>query len=139
MSSATRRPAWAPKPAAAFSPAADKLIAQLQAEARAQLLADLSSKDAITVLHGVDPETRRVVARADEIEVEDDKGNRRRLHRQREEPASWKADPYMAGIWHPSHWTGRQTFVDANGVEWTSYLDTLVCDDFGNLVEVPER
>lgn len=139
MSSATRRSAREPKPAAAFSPAAAKLIAQLQADARAQLLADLSSKDAITVLHGFDPETRRVFARADDIEIEDGKGNRQYLFRRREEPESWRNSPHMKGVWHPAHWDGRTEFVDANGRTWTSGMATMVCNDFGDLVEVPER
>lgn len=137
MQTTTRRPARAHKPdAAPFSTAAAKLIEQLQAETRAQLLADLSTKDAIIVLHGFDPETRRVQASGNHITVHDAKGNCVELYRNHTEPESWRDSPHMAGYWHPSHWYGQQTMVDASGAAWRRELTPMVCDDFGNLVEV---
>lgn len=138
MQTTNRRPARAHKPAAApFSTAAAKLIEQLQAETRAQLLADLSAKDAIIVLHGFDPETRRVQASGDHITVHDAKGNCVDLYRHRIEPEIWRNSPYMAGHWSPARWYGQQTMVDASGAAWRRELTPMVCDDFGNLVEVP--
>lgn len=140
MTTTARRPARAHKQAAApFSPAATKLIAQLQAEARAQLLADLSSKDAITVLHGFDADTRIVRAHGENLDVRDDKGNRVDLYRRYQEPKGWREAAHMEGYWHPARWYGSLTLVDANGTKWERDLGVMVCDDFGNLVEVPER
>lgn len=137
MSTTTRRQPRAHKPAAApFSTAATKLIEQIQAEARAKLLEDLSSKDAITVLHGFDQDTKRVRATATDIDVYDDRGNEVNLHRTHTEPDSWKNAPHMVGYWHAAKWSGYQVMVDANGIEWKRDLGRMVCDDFGNLVKV---
>lgn len=137
MTATTQRPPRARKPATApFSPAAAKLIQQIQAEAREQLLVELSAKDSIIVLHGFEPETKRVRVTGDEISLSDDKGNNIDMYREREEPEAWRTCAWMQGRWHPSYWYGNQTRVDANGVHWTSYFATHVCDDFGNLVQV---
>jgi hypothetical protein len=122
--------------AAPFSPAAANLIAQVQAEAREQLLNELSAKDTIVVLHGFDAETKRVRVDGSSINIRDAKGNYVGLHRHHGEPASWVGKDYMAGHWHPSRWYGRQTLVDASGTEWVREFNPHVCDDFGNLVEV---
>lgn len=132
-STRTQQPTASP-----LSPAAAKLIQQIQAEARTKLLEELSAKDAITVLHGFDSETRYVIADADRISIRDRLGNSSRVYRRREEPESWRDSPHMAGIWHPAHWNGSQTLVDASGRRWESDFPTMVCDDFGILVEVAE-
>lgn len=137
----THRPARSCKAtvaAVSFSPAAAKLIGQIQAEARAQLLADLSAKDALTVLHGFDAETTRVRVYAEDMSISDGKGNRINLYRRLHEPESWRNSPHMAGYWHPARWYGDQTLVDANGTEWKRDLGTMVCNDFGDLVQVAE-
>jgi hypothetical protein len=131
------RPSVSRKSAAApFSPAAAKLIAQVQADAREQLLNDLSAKDAIVVLHGFDAETKRVRVNGSSINIRDDKGNYVSLQRLYQEPASWVGKDYMAGYWNPSLWYGHQTLVDASGTQWSHEFNPHVCDDFGNLVEV---
>ncbi len=132
------RPSRARKPATApFSATAARLIEQIQAEAREQLLTDLSAKDAIIVLHGFDAKTKSVRMDGDHINVRDGSGNSVHLHRNYKEPESWRAHDYMQGHWHPSRWYGDQTLVDANGTKWQHSFDPLVCDDFGNLVQVP--
>lgn len=137
MSVTTQRPAKVRKPTAApFSATAAKLIKQIQAEARDQLLTDLSAKDSIIVLHGFDRDSKRVRSDGCSIEISDTKGNRIYLLRRHTEPESWRECGYMAGVWHPARWEGSQTLMDGNGVEWKRDLNTMVCDDFGTLVEV---
>ena len=76
MQTVTNRQSRARKQTTApFSTAAARLIEQIQAEARAQLLAELSAKDTITVLHGFDAETKTVYAGNTRIEIRDAKGN----------------------------------------------------------------
>lgn len=136
----TTHPTRAHKPAAStanpFSASAAKLIEHIQAEARAQLLAELSAKDTVTVLHGFDPATKRVQVDADSINITDGLGNCVRLHRKYQEPESWRAAAHMRGYWHPARWFGQQDMVDASGTTWNRELSPLVCDDFGNLVQV---
>jgi hypothetical protein len=133
----TTRPSWARKqPAAPFSNAAAKLIEQIQAEARAQLLVDLSAKDAITVLHGFDAETRRMHCGHTRIDISDGKGNVLDLYRHHKEPNAWCGNEYMVSYWQPSRWYGFMTLVDANGAQWQRTLTPMVCNDFGDLVEV---
>lgn len=122
-----------------FSRTAAKLIEQIQAEARAALLEELSSKDAIVVLHPVDAESKHVRFDLEgDITIRDQRGTVIHLSRRREEPESWRDSPHMAGKWHPSHWLGHQTLVDASGRNWLNSFETMVMDDFGNLVELPE-
>lgn len=122
---------------APFSPVAARLIEQIQAEARTALLAELSAKDSITVLHDFEHDTKRVYFQdADHLSVRDSRGNETRLHRNRFEPESWRDAPHMAGYWHPARWLGSLSLVDASGVKWERSLDVMVCDDFGNLVQV---
>lgn len=122
-----------------FSPTAARLIEQIQAEARAALLAELSAKDGIVVLHPVDAETKHVRFDLEgDITIRDQRGTAINLRRRREEPESWRDSPHMAGKWHPSHWCGHQTLVDASGRDWLYGFETMVMDDFGNLVEVSE-
>lgn len=137
MQTATKRPSRAHKPAAApFSAAAARLIEQIQAEAREQLLTDLSAKDAIIVLHGFDASTKTLQADADRIEISDLKGNQVEVFRRYEEPLTWRGSAHMNGYWHPARWYGTQRFVDANGLAWSRDQLVYVCDDFGNLVEI---
>ena len=139
MSTTTTRPPRASKqPAAPFSTAAAKLIEQIQAEARAALLAELSAKDSITVLHGFDADTKRISFRDDHLSISDAKGNRVSLYRRREEPESWRNTYELQGYWHPAKWYGRKTLVDGNGTQWTTEFTPMVQDDFGNLVQVAE-
>jgi hypothetical protein len=126
------------KAAAPFSATAAKLIQQVQAEAREQLLAELSAKDAVTVLHGLDADTKTVRYFGGTIVLADAKRNEIRLSRRYQIPAIWLDQPHMEGVFHPAHWTATKTFVDATGQEWRSFIDCLVCDDFGNLVQVAE-
>lgn len=138
MQTTTTRPSRARKQAAApFSIAAAKLIEQIQAEARATLLAELSAKDAITVLHGFDAETKYVHCGHTCIDISDAKGNTLTLYRCHIEPESWREASSMAGYWHPARWYGNQTMTDANGVQWNRVFEPLVCNDFGDLVELP--
>lgn len=137
MQTTTTRPSRARKqPAAPFSTAAAKLIEQIQAEARATLLAELSAKDAITVLHGFDAETKYVRATADKIHISDAKGNSLSMYRHHIEPEDWRGKSYMAGYWHPARWYGNQAMTDANGVHWERSFNPMVCNDFGDLVEL---
>lgn len=134
---ARRAPSQAKPSAAPFSRTAAKLIEQIQAEARAALLEELSAKDAITVLQPLDADTKRMRFDADAVYIRDDRGANVRLFRRREEPECWRDSPHMAGKWHPSHWWGCMVLVDAAGTQWERDLGDMVCDDFGNLVEVP--
>ena len=137
MPTLTQRPAKARKPTASpFSPAAARLIEQIQIEARAQLLTELSAKDAIVVLHGFDAATKRVAASADRINIHDAKGNNIRMNRHYVEPEAWCGKYHMAGYWHPARWYGHQTLVDGSGKPWDCDLGVFVCNDFGRLVEV---
>ena len=120
----------------ALSPAATKLIQQIEAEARARLLEDLSAKDGITVLHPLDADTKRIHIEGDDIHIRDGRGGNVRLYRRREEPESWRNSRVMAGWWSPAHWAGYMELVDAAGIKWERNLGDMVCDDFGNLVEV---
>lgn len=140
MPTTTQRPSRARKPAAApaYSPAAVRLIEQIQAEAREKLLQELSTKDAIIVLHGFDPESRRLGGDGTYISIRDFKGNCLSLYRHHTEPDSWRSYAHMEGHWHPARWYGNQTLVDANGNLWERSFNVHVCDDFGNLVEVAQ-
>ena len=133
----TKRPARASKLATApFSATAAKLIEQLQAEAYARLLVDLSAKDSVVVLQGFDAKTKCVSIRTTNIDIHDDSGNRVSLYRHLTEPESWQNARHMAGYWHPTRWYGNQTLIDTSGRKWHQDLGALVCDDFGNLVQV---
>lgn len=123
-------------PTALQSPAAARLIEQIQAEARATLLEELSAKDGVTVLQPLEPETKRIDVEGDDIRIRDGRGGYVRLYRRRFEPESWRDSPAMAGLWHPSHWDGSQILVDGAGIQWERGFGFMVCDDFGNLVEV---
>lgn len=137
MPTTAQRPAKARKPAATpFSPTAARLIEQIQIEARAQLLTELSAKDTIVVLHGFDAATKCVDARAHRINIHEAKGNSVRLARHYDEPDSWRGKDHMAGYWHPARWYGYQTLVDGSGREWDNDMGVFVCNDFGQLVEV---
>lgn len=125
-------------PTAPFSQAAAKLIAQVQSEAREQLLNELSAKNTITVLHGFDADTKRVRADGEKINIADRIGNEVTMYRCHQEPKEWIGKAHMAGYWHPARWYGRQTLVDAFGNQWRREFKPHVCDDFGNLVEVAE-
>ncbi len=115
----------------ALSPAATKLIQQIEAEARSRLLEDLSAKDGITVLHPLDAATRRVEHNGRRYSVNDSRGAEYSAHRDhvREDTSIWTN-------WHPAHWLVSVTLVDGAGAGWYRLLGTHVTDDFGNLVEV---
>ena len=137
MQTTTKRPPRARKqPAAPFSAAAAKLIEQVQAEAREQLLTDLSAKDAIIVLHGFDAATKRLKVKDEEIGISDDKGNQTTLFRRYAEPRSWRDAEHMKGYWHPARWYGNHKMVDGNGTSWSRDNLIFVCNDFGTLVEI---
>lgn len=97
-----------------------------------------SAKDGITVLHDLDPESKCVEFCGDELTVSDRRGSNINLYQRRFIPESWAAAPYMAGYWHPSHWEGYTTLVDGAGRRWNGPNIRYVCDDFGNLVELPK-
>lgn len=123
--------------AAPFSPTAARLIDQIRAEARASLLEELSAKDAIVVLQPVDHESKLVRFHLDgHLTIRDERGTAIYLSQRREEPECWRTAACMAGKWHPSHWHGHQTLIDAAGREWMNSFEDFVIDDFGNLVEV---
>ena len=139
MQTPIQRPSRARKPAAApLSPTVARLIQQVQADAREQLLQELSAKDTITVLHGFDADTKRVRVTDSSINVTDEKGNFVTFHRHHVEPDGWRGLDHMAGYWHPTRWYGRQSMVDASGQPWERDFKPHVCDDFGNLVELPQ-
>lgn len=125
------QPAEAP-----FSRTAARLIQQVQAEAQAALLEQLSAGHGVTVLQPLDAETTRVSISGDAIEIHDAQGGTVEIYRRRFEPESWRGLSYMAGKWHPARWSGQQTLVDGKGRRWSRDLGDMVCDDFGNLVEV---
>lgn len=125
-------------PAAPYSRTAAALIAQLQAEAEAAILQALSAKDGIAFLQPLDRETLRITAWGDEITLRDGTGAEVFLQRKREEPEAWRGAAHMRGHWHPSRWFGYVNCVDNNGNQWTRRFNPMVCDDFGNLVEVSE-
>ncbi|MEN9375988.1 MAG: hypothetical protein RL710_1145 [Pseudomonadota bacterium] len=138
MQTTTTRPPRARKQTAApISTAAARMIEQIQAEARAQLLVELSAKDVITVLHGFDAETKRIRSNGQRIGISDAKGNELTLYKHNTEPEQWRGHAHMAGYWHPARWYGHQQLTDANGVKWRREFEPLVCNDFGDLVEVP--
>lgn len=138
MQTPTKRPARASKLATApFSATAAKLIEQLQAEAYARLLVDLSAKDAVVVLHPIDTASKCIYFYSDSLTIEDEKGNSVWMQRRRILPESWANSPSLRARWHPAYWTGVHVLVDINGHEWQRNLKEHVCDDFGNLVQVP--
>lgn len=112
-----------------FSRTAAKLIEQIRAEARASLLEELSAKDAIVVLHPVDAATRRISHTGQRIEVSDERGAEYYSFR--------RHIPEDNSNTHPAHWLACIRLVDGQGRKWYSHPGPLVCDDFGNLVEVP--
>lgn len=120
-----------------LSKAAARLIAQVQSEAREQLLNELSAKDSIFFLHGFGADTKRVRADGNRFTISDNHMNGVEMYRDHHEPAGWVGKAHMKGYWNPSRWFGRQTLVDISGNEWTRQLGPHVCDDFGNLVVVP--
>lgn len=124
-----------PKATAPFSPTAQRLIEQIQAEARATLLQELSAKDSVTVLHGLDSRTKRISFWFESINIRDDRGSTVDLYQCRHLPESWKRGP-LGTEWHPAHWYGSIQLMDGNGVTWSRQLKTMVCDDFGDLVAV---
>lgn len=126
------------KAPAPFSATAAKLIQQVQAEAREQLLAELSTKDAIIVLHGFDSASKQIRGNGTYYKVEDAKGNSIRMSRRHTMPESWLDSPEMHKYFHPARWDGSEKLVDAMGREWERDIGVHVCDDFGNLVQVAE-
>ncbi len=58
------------------------------------------------------------------------------MYRHYTEPEGWIGREHMAGYWHPARWYGNQTLVDANGQAWQRSLGVMVCNDFGQLVQV---
>lgn len=114
--------------ASPFSPVAARLIEQIQAEARAALLEELSAKDAIVVLHPIDAATRRVSHTGQRIEVSDERGAEYYSFR--------RHIPEDNSNTHPAHWLACIRLVDGQGRKWYSHPGPLVCDDFGTLVEV---
>lgn len=116
--------------------AVSQLIDQIKNEARTELLEELSLKRGTIVLAGLNPETRRLYLFDDHIYIEDGAGNEIRVYRSRFEPESWRGQAHMAGVWHPARWGGSQEMRDCVGRTWRNELPTMVCDDFGHLVEV---
>lgn len=72
---------------------------------------------------------------SDSIYLTDHQGNAERLHRRRVFPASWNGSQVP---WHPSYWSHTADRTTANGQMWT-HSNTLLCDDFGDLVPVSEE
>lgn len=126
------------KAAAPFSATAAKLIQQVQAEAREQLLAELSAKDTVVVLQGYDAATKHVRCNGYMLRIDDGKGNTLTMYRRHTYPESWSDAPHMREYWHPARWNGTETFVDVQGRKWDRDTGYMVCDDFGQLVQVAE-
>ena len=61
-------------------------------------------------------------------------GNRDTLLRRREFPESWEGSSVP---WHPSYWKLDCDRATSTGQEW-NHRSTLVCNDFGYLVAVPD-
>ena len=120
-------------PSAQVSKTVQRLLAQIHAEAEAATLQALSAKDGIVVLFDVDPETRRVEARGDHLEVRDARGTDFHARRYRTLPDEWKNCPE---IHHPSWWHAYECRVDGQGVSWYRETQVMVTDDFGNLVDI---
>jgi hypothetical protein len=126
------------KAPAPFSTTAAKLIATIQADAREQLLIDLSDKDKVVVMQGYDAATKFVRCNGETLYAQDDKGNRLTMYRRHTYPESWNDAPHMRLHWHPARWNGTETFVDVQGRKWDRDTGYMVCDDFGQLVQVAE-
>ncbi|MDH4449904.1 MAG: hypothetical protein QE265_04840 [Rhodoferax sp.] len=126
------------KAPAPFSATAAKLINQILAEAREQLLTELSANDSIIVLHGFDATTKRVSSNGEFLYAHDDKGNQLAMYRRHTYPELWNDMPHMRLHWHPARWNGTETFVDTQGRKWARDTGFMVCDDFGQLVQVGE-
>lgn len=129
--SATRSPRRVSKPAAIpFSAAAAKLIEQLQDEARAQVLSDLSTQENVVLL-----------LEHTNVKVEfDDLNSAYYLHAKSESyaitlyrgrPDATAKYPQTDGVW----W-GNESRADIHGVIWQRKCRGLVCNDFGDLVQV---
>lgn len=125
-----------PKTPAPFSTTAANLIKQIQAEARDQLLAELSAKDAVVVLQGFDAASKYVRCTGEALYIHDDKDNSLVMYRRHTFPDSWADSQRMRELWHPARWNGTECFVDTQGRKWERETGYMVCDDFGNLVEV---
>lgn len=117
---------------AQVSPTVAKLLAQIHAEAEAQILAALSAKDGFVVLQAMASDGDKPMFRtfgAGYI-VESDNGAIVRVYRNH-------TNAHNSPYWHPAHFWGSETLIDAQGREWTRRFCDHVIDDFGNLVEVP--
>ncbi len=123
-------------PPATVSPAALKLIEQVQAEACAALLEELSAKDGITVLHPMERESGwwSITSGGSHLEYRDRAGSRVEYYRRFEEPDQWRNTPHMRGHWHPAYWNVYISRVDTCGTRWDSSPGRHVMDDFGALV-----
>lgn len=77
------------------------------------------------------------VFQGDHIVADDWAGNSDRLTRRRICPEQWVGTSVP---WHPSHWRLSRTRTDQDGCKWEPYYGDIVfvCDDFGDLVEVPK-
>lgn len=131
MSTTTRRAPRAHKASALpFSATAAKLIEQIQAEARAKLLEDLSAKDDVVLL----------LEHANKAVEFDDYRSAYYIHTPsnsyaislyRGRPDASDKHPHQDGVW----W-GSESRLDSHGVEWSRRMGRYICNDFGDLVEV---
>jgi hypothetical protein len=120
-------------PPAPVSKTVQRLLAQIHAEAQAATLEALSAKDGIVTLQDIDRQSLRVSCDGDQIRLRDDRGSRTFMIRHRYLPAQWVTCPE---IHHPAYWHVYEDRVDGNGVSWSRESQTMVADDFGNLVSV---
>ena len=132
MSTTTCHPARAPKSNEStllFSTAAAALLKQLQADTRSLLLADLSIKDNVVIL---------LEHTNTKIEFDDLHGSYY-LHANssyaiclyRGRPDATSKYPNRDSVW----W-GHESRTDALGITWDRHIRGLVCNDFGDLVQV---
>jgi hypothetical protein len=99
-----------------------------------QLLADLRASERLLPRMG---QHRTVSVREKHghltIELVDKAGNEVAFIKRYECPGTW-----ARRWWHPSHWSVHHTRICSAGLRWSATLGRdFVCDDFGNLVEVP--
>lgn len=118
--------------------AAERFIAGFEDDASQegvpQLLAELRASERLLPCMG---QNRTVSVREKHghltIELNDQAGNESAFIKRYERPEGW-----APGWWHPAHWTVHYTRICSAGLRWTATIGRdFVCDDFGNLVEVP--
>lgn len=124
-------------PTPPVSKTAQRLLAQIHAEAEAATLAALSAKDGIVTLQDVDRDSTSFYQYRDgDMDFRDRHGYRLELRRLRCMPECWRDQPHMQGAWRPGQWDVEEVRVDGAGRKWRTDLGPHITDDFGALVPV---